>query len=771
MPNTSLDASEATLQQLMEALARVLREAGEEDVVRRLPWRDDAGPGAGPWPDAIAERGLQATSLAFQLLHQAEENATAQARRRREEAGELTHDPGSWDQHLNRLLEAGHDAEAIARALPGVYVEPVLTAHPTEAKRQTVLHHHRELYRLLVELESSMWSPSERLALEDRVRTSVERLWRTGEVYLAKPSIESERANVLHYFVNVFPDVLDRVDARLAGAWRRAGLPPALLDDPTLRPRLRFGDWVGGDRDGHPFVTAETTRETLALFRAESQALHARSLRRLGAALSLTTRRQPTPAPLAAWIDRRAGELGEAGAVALARNPPEGSFRRAANLLLAGLEHHAGYRRPEELLADLDRLHAALVEVGAERLARHDVEPVRRRVRSLGFHLAAVDVRQNSAFHARAITQLLAAAGDAAAETYADLGHEARTALLRRELDTPRPFAARGAELGPEARAVTDVYRVLADEVTAHGAGGLGALIVSMTRDIADLLTVYVLAREGGLLAAGPEGPTCLLPVVPLFETIDDLRRSPDVLRAYLAEPIVRRSLCAQAARSGEDVPVQQVMIGYSDSAKDGGIVASFWGLYRTQRALADVAEEAGVRVRFFHGRGGSLGRGAGPTHRFLSALPPGTLRGGLRLTEQGETIAQKYANQVTAAHHLELLLAGTLAGTLGASREDPPELVALMDGLADRSRMAFRALVEAEGFLPFFQQATPLDAIEQAGIGSRPARRTGQRSLADLRAIPWVFAWNQCRATLPAWYGFGSALETLRSGDPAAFE
>ena len=287
-----------------------------------------------------------------------------------------------------------------------------------------------------------------------------------------------------------------------------------------------------------------------------------------------------------------------------------------------------------------------------------------------------------------------------------------------------------------------------------------------MTRNVSDLLAVYVLAKEAGLLMVDDPGPRCLLPVVPLFETIDDLAASPQILGEFLRSPITRRTLEAQT--SGGATPSQQVMIGYSDSNKDGGILASQWGLYRAQEALASVAESAGVAIRFFHGRGGTISRGAGPTHRFLRALPPGSMSGALRLTEQGETVAQKYANVITAERHLELLLAGAAGAAIGthATRDTPHDLEPIMDQLAAASRAAYGQLLQGDRFVEFFRQATPVDVIERSSIGSRPARRTGRATIADLRAIPWVFAWSQSRYYLSGWYGLGSALEDLRDGD-----
>jgi phosphoenolpyruvate carboxylase len=348
-----------------------------------------------------------------------------------------------------------------------------------------------------------------------------------------------------------------------------------------------------------------------------------------------------------------------------------------------------------------------------------------------------------------------------------------RLEFLNRELTSPRPFVRPDVELGPEAQSVLSCYRVLKEHIGEWGQEGLGALIVSMTRGLPDLLIVYLLTREVGITFSTPSGLVCRLPVVPLFETIEDLRRSPEVLARFLDHPITRRSLEHQRELSGSERPVQQVMIGYSDSNKDGGIVASLWSLYRIQQRLSEIGRERGVRIRFFHGRGGTISRGAGPTHRFLRALPHSSVEGDMRMTEQGETIAQKYSNRITAVHNLELLLAGVSGASLThwhTSRETHP-LEPLMDRLAETSRHAYAELLSSEGFLNFFRQATPIDAIESSRIGSRPSRRTGQPSLGDLRAIPWVFSWSQSRFYISGWYGAGTALEELQSENAAALE
>jgi phosphoenolpyruvate carboxylase len=776
------DLGAQSLRQLMDAFHTVLLDLGEEAVAATLPWQPPPGSGAqtgaGATSPATPSDSLQAYSIAFQLLNHAEENAVAQARRATARRGAKASESGSWEQAFTQALARGVTAEQLAEQLQGLRLEPVLTAHPTEAKRQTVLEHHRVLYRLLVERENSMWTPAERAGLDAAMDAALERLWRTGEIYLEKPRLEAERRLVLHFLAVVFPEALIAFSQRLRQAWKGVGLDPRLIAGPAALPQFAFGSWVGGDRDGHPGVTAAITRDTLARHREAAVALVDEALARLASKLSLSVHRQPLPPALQAAIRDRADALGEAGRAAIGRNREE-PWRQYVNLLRAALPTQAGAPEPGVFgrAADLDRaldvLGEALAAVGAGRLVAADVDPVRLLVRSFGFHLARLDVRQNSAFHDRALAALLTAAGVADGDGYASWPSAQRRELLDRELATVRPFVRVGQAPPGEAEAVLGCYEVLAAELAQRGADGIGALIVSMTRSAEDLLAVYLLARDGGLLQPSEDGPACPLEVVPLFETIEDLERAPVILDDYLAHPLVRRSLHLRQQRDGLPLPQQQVMVGYSDSGKDGGIVASFWGLYRAQRALAEVGTRHGVQLCFFHGRGGTIGRGAGPTHRFIRALPPGTVGGGLRMTEQGETISQKYANRGTASHHFELLAAGALAATafdLGG-RRDPPALGPIMDRLAATSRRAYRALIEREGFIDFFGEATPIDIIEASRHGSRPPRRTGQRTLADLRAIPWVFAWNQSRFVLPGWYGLGSALEELATAEPAAFE
>ncbi len=776
MPKISRD-----LDFIMTCLGEVLREQGNGAIADRLPWLATVQHGG---DDDFPDRLPQAYSTAFALLNMIEENAYAQDHRLLAATGRLGERSGSWEHTFGLLLAAGHGPEEVAATLPRIQVEPVLTAHPTQAKRRTILEHHRELYLLLVQRENQMWTPGEQDEIRDRIKAVLERVWRSAGIHFERPDVASEVRNVLHYLRNVFPTVLPLLARRLREAWLEAGFDPDLLDDRyPFSPHLGFGNWVGGDRDGHPFVTGETTRHTLRELRATALDLIRDELTRLAARISLSERLQDPGEALLARLAAMTADLPRSPE-APHRNPDE-PWRQFASAMLALLPDigdgpparpgRASYRRACELLADLDLLRADLRRLGADRLARMDVNVVSDLVRTFGFHSANLDIRQNARFHDLAVDQFMAAAGFAESD-FSTWEEPRRLELLAVELASPRPFVRPDADVGPEARAVLDCYAAVAGHLAAWGSDGLGALIVSMTSTVSDLLVVYLLAREGGLLAydgdGDGEGPWCRLQVVPLFETIEDLRQAPDVLGRFLAHPITQRSLAAHGRERGDGERRQQVMIGYSDSSKDGGLLASFWSLHRAQLEMVRVAAETGVHLRFFHGRGGTISRGAGPAHRFLDALPTGSVGGGLRMTEQGETIAQKYANRITAAHNLELLSAGAVRRTL-LDRDAPvpdPALVELMDRLATESRRAYRLLVDGEGFVAFFSQATPIDVIEHSRIGSRPARRTGERTLADLRAIPWVFAWSQSRFYLSGWYGVGSALAALKRSRPEAF-
>ena len=759
---------------MMTCFVEVLEQLDHKDLAGTLPWM---GKRKLRGVQLFSYRGVQAYSIAFQLLNMVGENASAQSKRLREDKHGLASDPGSWGRALRALVDAGLTDKQIAKRLNRMRVEPVLTAHPTEAKRATVLEIHREIYKLLVRRENNMWTAAEQRAIREEIKVALERLWRTGEIYHQKPDVQSELRNINYFLSKVFPDAVVSMDLRLRQAWEEAGFDPARVEHPDSLPQIVLGTWVGGDRDGHPLVTAEVTTRALNLFRSTAIAICNERLETLGQRLSLGDHLQSPPPVFIRQVEKHAAAHGEAGEAAIKRNVGE-TWRQYVNLIHLRLPNPVGalgqgqHRTPEGVIADLLFLRETLIEVGAGRIARAELDPLLRFLRTFGFHMAVLDIRQNSAFHDKAIGQLLAATGQDDAN-FAQWDESRRLGFLDSELRSTRPFLREQASIGNEADAVVACHRALVTHIDQYGSAGLGSLIVSMTRSVSDLLSVYLLAREAGLTAGGSDDAYCLLPVVPLFETIGDLERSTGIMDAFLSHPMTQRTLKARRDAGLTDGLTQQVMIGYSDSNKDGGILASLWNLYRAQQNLAAVGEKHGVRIVFFHGRGGTISRGAGPTHRFIDALPQGSIQGEMRVTEQGESITQKYANHITAVNNLELLTAGVTQNTFlhdVAVRSEAAQ-AKVMDRLAEFSREAYQDLIRTPRFIEFFRQATPIDVIEASRIGSRPSRRTGAASLEDLRAIPWVFAWSQARFYLSGWYGVGSALARLKEEDPKGFE
>ncbi|MEP7351851.1 MAG: phosphoenolpyruvate carboxylase [Acidobacteriota bacterium] len=753
---------------LLGCFQNALCAIGEENLAQFATAALDSAPETA---ERLPLRGGQALSIVFQLLTMAEENAANQIRRKRETLHGPASAPGGWPHQLLILKEAGFSDQAIRSVLSHIHVQPVLTAHPTESKPPAVLERHRDIYLLMVERENPTHTPLEQAALQRRITAAIECLWRTGEMAAIGPNLESEIRNTLHYLINVFPGVLQQLSARFDESWEwifpGASVPPS--------PRLTFGSWVGGDRDGHPLVTTQVTQAALESLRASAIGVLRNQLTGLAASLSLSGILQPAPPRLTEKL-RLYMEMFPGSDTRVVQPWREFSLLLAARLPKPGATSGGHYTRAEELDADLELLAESLREIGAHSIAREQVAPVQALAAAYGFHGAALDIRQNSAFHDRAIEQLRIIAGSPG--NFAKWNPEERRIWMAEELTSLRPFAPVGSPLPLEADASVGVLRLIREWIENHGNRGVGSFVVSMTHSVADLLTPYLLAREAGLMHRGDCGPVAGVAIVPLFETIEDLDRSSEILAAYLAEPIVKRTLkYLQQQREQTVMPVQEVMVGYSDSNKDGGILASQWHLRKAQIEMTKAANDAGVAIRFFHGRGGTIGRGAGPMNAFLAALPPGTVQGGMRLTEQGEVIAQKYANRMTATVHLERMLAGATRWTLMHQQytSDAPisssgiSAEALLEAAAISSKHAYRSLIESDGFVEFFSQATPIDAIEFHRIGSRPARRTGRRTIEDLRAIPWVFSWSQARFNLPGWYGLGSAFMDVcgDEGDP----
>ena len=769
------------LEFLLIALDEVLNENGESDVAAYIPWVNQTETFV---PEKFTETHIQLYSLIFQLMNMVEINGEVQRRRKKDDEGEGASVTGSWAENLKALKQLGISDEKIAKSLPEIRVEPVLTAHPTEAKRETILEHHRELYLLLVQRENQMYTRKEQNEIRNEIKLVLYRIWKTGEIFTEKPDVPSELRNILHYLTNVFPEVLPVVDKRFRQAWIDAGFNPKFIKKAKTWPKLSFGNWVGGDRDGHPFVTDTVTKQTLESLRLHALIVLNRKLTRLVKQISFAYTYKECHWKMRERMDQMVKELGAKGSAALERNKGE-VFRQFINLVIAKLpidtmrghatdllQMEGSYIFEQELLDDLDLLQVALVEYGAESVAYQDVNEAIRLVETFGFYLAHLDIRQNSQFYERALIQLLEASS-LNAEKYQQSDIENKLKFINAELKSIRPFTHSSIQLGENAAGALGCYRVLADHINKFGSAGLGSLIVSMTRNMVDLLTVYLMAREAGLIIRTDDGLICPLPIVPLFETINDLEHSPKILDDFLSHPLTKNSLNYLSKSHPSGKKVQQVMVGYSDSNKDGGILASQWNLYKAQTRLIEVGEKHGVKIRFFHGKGGSISRGAGPVHYFIKSLPHNSVSGDIRITEQGETISQKYANKINAAYNIELLVASATGRTIidkFKKKVDFPYFN-LLEHLGEESKQQYLKLVQGEGFINFFKGATPIDAIESSKIGSRPARRTGSASLQDLRAIPWVFSWNQSRYNMTSWFGVGSTISKLMTEEREAFE
>lgn len=716
--------------------------------------------------DISNEKIIQSLSIYFQLMTLVEENAATQYRRKMENEENITSIRGSWAEAFRIWKDEAVSEDDMLKAISETTVIPVLTAHPTEAKRVTVIEIHRELYLLLVQRENTALSKLEQNVIREKIINLLERWWRTGEIYLEKPDIRDERANVIHYLGKVFPAVLGRSDQQLKSSWIELGLNPNKIKNPDLFPKINFGSWVGGDRDGHPFVTPAVTQETLLLHRKTALLLIKDQLLHLVTRLSVSAITNPVPFLLSEAIEKKAKALGEAGEKAVHRNPYE-PWRQYVNLILLQLENtisekfadaNTCYKSSVVLEEDLKFLREILIENGLKGLAEDLLFPVERTVKCFGFHLAKLDIRQNSAFHDKAISQVLKVIGEADHD-FANWDEDKRVNFLNKLLGSNALITDVTVSYGAEADNVLDCYRVVRHHINQYGSDGIGAFIISMTRNLSDLLVVYLLMRETQLLNAN-------IRVVPLLETIEDLHNGTGILEKFLQHPITKE-------RAGKLSHKQEVMLGYSDSNKDGGTIASKWNVYKAEKELAAVGKQNDTEIYFFHGTGGTISRGGGKYHRFIESMPENTVSGIIKLTVQGETVAQLFGNPLTATYNLNALSSGVARQTIKNivnGRETVYPLDA-MEFLAQRSYEHYRNLIETPGFINFYSKATCIDVLELSKIGSRPSRRTGTRTLNDLRAIPWVFSWNLSRITITGWYGLGEALKALKTERPEEFD
>ncbi|NEW41619.1 phosphoenolpyruvate carboxylase [Nocardia cyriacigeorgica] len=758
---------------------------------------------------AVALPLIRAFSYFVLLANLAEDLQRDRRRAAHEAAGEPPQD-SSLAATYRKLDAAALPGAEVADLLTDALVSPVITAHPTETRRRTVFDVQTRITELMRRRQH--YPDRERAALELEIRRQVLTLWRTALIRLARLRIQDEIAVGLRYYELTLFDVIPAINAEVRAALRSRWPDADLLPRPMLRP----GSWIGGDRDGNPFVTAEVVRTAAGQAAGVAFGRYLRELVELEKTLSqsgrlvqvsdavaeLATAGYADPATHADEPYRRAlhrvrdrlistaeralgTDVGSTGLLGL--GPASGvglgvgSVTRAAAV---GPAHGGGpvadaaeiggqktsvsaapaYPGPQSLLDDLDAIDASLRASGDGLLADDRLAALRHAVETFGFHLQGLDMRQNSEVHEQVVAELLAWAG--VHPDYASLPEHERVRILSAELSTRRPLLGPHARLSELATKELGIIRAAAEVVATFGEPAIPNYIISMCTSVSDMLEAALLLKEGGLLDPGASDspPRCAAGIVPLFETIEDLGAGAATLSAALEVPVYRELVAAKGMR-------QEVMLGYSDSNKDGGYLAANWALYRAELDLVEVARKTGIRLRLFHGRGGTVGRGGGRSYDAILAQPAGAVHGSLRLTEQGEVIAAKYAESGSAHRNLESLIAGTLESTLldvEGLGDDAEPSYQLMDDLAARARAAYTRLVhDTPGFVEYFRESTPVAEVGDLNIGSRPASRKPTNSVADLRAIPWVMAWSQARVMLPGWYGTGSALEEWIDGDP----
>lgn len=707
-----------------------------------------------------AEAGelTRAFATLFQVVNLAEEVHRIRRLRQRQVEGEEPEMEGLVSA-FSQLRSAGFGADDVQALLDDVLIEPVFTAHPTEATRRTILEKQQHIIRALTDRLDPSMTPAEERARMQVIRSEVTSAWQTEEHPSTRPSVADELEHVLFYLTDIIyrivPPFYEEVENALEHVYGDAAASMRL-------PRiLRFASWVGGDMDGNPNVSADTLRNALYQQRASILARYRSELGQLARRLSQSSSRIDVDAAVTERVDDYMARFPSAAE----RIPPRHRnmpYRALCHLMSARLkatvdEDPEGYPGPEAFLADVRAMADSLINNKGSHAGLFNVRRLLRRAETFGFHLATVDVRQDARVHRSVMGRLL---GD---EQWGQRDAAERTRILEQALaDGREPVATDD----PECTRAFDVFRAIAELRGHFGSGAIGCYIISMTQGRDDLLTLLLLARWAGL---GQADGGVDLDVAPLFETVGDLEAAPEVMDQMLCDPSYRAHLRQRGDR-------QVVMVGYSDSSKDGGLVASRWALQHAQAQLVDVADGYSVDLTFFHGRGGTTSRGGGRIHRAILAAPRGSVRGRLRVTEQGEVIHTKYGVRSTAMRTLETSLAPVLQAT-GVPRpydEREPHWQQMMDAIAHASREAYQGLVyRDERFFDYFRSATPIDVIERMAIGSRPSARKPGQSIENLRAIPWVFAWTQTRQILPGWFGLGSGLQAAvdRWGEHAVAE
>jgi phosphoenolpyruvate carboxylase len=730
-------------------------------------------------PDVLTHV-VRAYNIYFKLVNIAEE--AFQHRQRRRIAGrQAALWPGSFDHTLRELRQEGITPQEIQDILDETRYIPVFTAHPTEAKRRAVMHLLRRIFVATQRLDLPRDRLDQEHSLVTELRTLIQTLWKTEEVRVARPEVRNEIRNGLHYFHESLFEAVPEVYRRLQRAVSRVYFDHPEYHGIYLPPLLRFGSWIGGDRDGNPNVNADTT---LLALRLQHQTILLEYVRRVDELISVLTFSVRFCNPT--WAFTESLKADEERCTSLAPNLSERfrdePYRRKLLIMRERLTRNLAqvtsalelgvsppadpfaYAGEDALLRDLELIRESLMSHGDAEAADAQTLDLYRLVQTFGFFLCALDIRQESAVHSAAVGEILAAIG--VHPDYGERDESGRLEVLGELIGKLPPRPLERDALSDETSEVLRVFETVAQARQEISSRAIGQYVISMAHTASHVLEVMFLASLAGLAGRDSRGWFCHLEVSPLFETIDDLSKVEPVLNTLFADPCYRSLLAASGER-------QEVMLGYSDSAKDGGIAASAWHLYDAQKTITDLAARFGLRCRLFHGRGGTVGRGGGPTHEAILAQPAGTVAGEIKFTEQGEVLSYKYSNRETAIFELTMGVTGLIKASTGLVRPigaDRKDFLATMDEMASRGEQAFRKLTESTpGFLDYFYEATPVNEIALLNIGSRPSHRAkGDRSKDSVRAIAWVFGWGQSRQTLPGWYGLGTALEDWRGKDPS---
>jgi phosphoenolpyruvate carboxylase len=667
---------------------------------------------------------------------------------------------GSVAYALGKLADAGVSQETVEGFFKDALISPVLTAHPTEVQRKSILDAEHDIARLLAERDLPL-TPKERQRNEQMLHARIATLWQTRMLRYSKLTVADEIDNALSYyritFLREVPALYDDIECEIAAHYGSAG---ARLENANY---LQMGSWIGGDRDGNPNVNADTMRHALTRQSTTILDFYLEEVHALGAELSASTLLVSVSPALEALADastdnspHRSDEPYRRALVGIyARLAATARELGVGHILRKEVGHAAPYLDPELFAADLEVLASSLRDNHGAVLIRPRLAGLMRAARIFGFHLASLDMRQSSDVHERVLAELFARAG--VEDDYAALHEDRKVDLLLAELKQPRLLYTPYEEYSDETNSELAILRTAREIRLRYGNRAIRNYIISHTETVSDLLEVLLLQKETGLMRVS--GAACDAMVIPLFETIPDLQRAGGIMAEWMSIPLVASVIEKQGR-------LQEVMLGYSDSNKDGGFLTSNWELYQAELKLVQVFADKGVKLRLFHGRGGTVGRGGGPSYDAIRAQPPGTVNGQIRLTEQGEIIASKFSNPEIGRRNLELLVAATLEASLSPQSGNAAQAATLarfegvMAELSERAYKAYRNLVyETPGFTDYFFAATPIAEIAELNLGSRPASRKSTRRIEDLRAIPWGFSWGQCRLLLPGWFGFGAAV------------